>query len=65
MSVKPGVSHSCEEQRLKVFENRTLRKMSRSKGVLEVTWEWRKLCNEELHTWYYSLVVVSRGLGGR
>jgi hypothetical protein len=48
-----------------VFENRMLRKMFRPKGVVEVTWEWRKLCNEVIHNWYYSLVIVSRGLGGR
>jgi len=54
MSVKLGVSHSREEQRLKVFENRTLRKMFRPKGVVEVTWEWRKLCNEELHNLWWS-----------
>jgi hypothetical protein len=37
-----------EEQRLRVFENRVLRRIFGSKKD-EVTGEWRKLHNEELH----------------
>ena len=48
---------SREERRLKVFENRVLRKISGSK-VDEVIGEWRRLHNEELYvvliTRYYS-----------
>jgi hypothetical protein len=37
-----------EEHRLRVFENRALRRIFGSKGV-EVMGGWRKLHNEELH----------------
>ena len=37
-----------EELRLRVFENRVLRRIFRPKRV-EVTGEWRKLHNEELN----------------
>jgi hypothetical protein len=37
-----------EPHRLRVFENRVLRKISELKRD-EVTGEWRKLYNEELH----------------
>jgi hypothetical protein len=37
-----------EEHRLRVFENRVLRRISDLKWD-EVTREWRKLCNEDLH----------------
>jgi hypothetical protein len=39
---------SREEHRLRVFENRVLRKIFGPKGD-EVTGEWRKLHSEELH----------------
>jgi hypothetical protein len=39
------------EQRLRVFENRVLRRMFGSKKD-EVIGEWRKLHNEELHNLY-------------
>jgi hypothetical protein len=42
-----------EEQRLRVFENRVLRRIFRPKRD-EVTGEWRKLHNEELHVLYSS-----------
>jgi hypothetical protein len=39
--------------RLRVFENRVLRRPKRD----EVTGEWRKLHNEELHNLYSSLII--------
>jgi len=48
-----------EEHRLRVFENRVLRKMCGAKRD-EVTGEWRKLRNEELNDLYslHSIVWV-------
>jgi hypothetical protein len=43
-----------EEHRLRVFENRVLRRIFGAKRD-EVTGEWRKLHNEELHNLYSSL----------
>jgi hypothetical protein len=40
-----------EERRLRVFENRVLRRVFGPKRD-EVTGEWRKLHNEELHDLY-------------
>jgi hypothetical protein len=40
-----------EERRLKVFENRVLRRVFRPKRD-EVTGDWRKLHNEELNDLY-------------
>jgi hypothetical protein len=42
-----------EEHRLRVFENRVLRRIFRPKRD-EETEEWRKLCSEELHNLYCS-----------
>jgi hypothetical protein len=42
-----------EERRLRVFENRMLRRIFGSKRE-EVTGEWRKLYNEELNDLYSS-----------
>jgi hypothetical protein len=42
------VTHLREERRLRVFENRVLRRVFGPKGD-EVTGEWRKLHNEALH----------------
>jgi hypothetical protein len=42
-----------EEHGLRVFENRVLRRIFGPKRD-EVTGEWRKLCNEELHDLYSS-----------
>jgi len=42
-----------EERRLRVFENRVLRRIFGPKRD-EVTGEWRKLHNEELNDLYYS-----------
>ena len=57
--ILPVVVHGCEtwsltlrdERRLRVFENRVLRRVFRSKRD-EVTGEWRKLHNEELSDLY-------------
>jgi hypothetical protein len=45
-----------EERRLKLFENRVLRRVFGPKRD-EVTWEWRKLHNEELNDLYCLFVV--------
>ena len=42
-----------EERRLRVFENRVLRRIFGPKRD-EVTAEWRKLHTEELNVWYRS-----------
>jgi hypothetical protein len=42
-----------EERRLRVFQNRTLRRIFGSKRD-KVAGEWRKLHNEELSDLYYS-----------
>jgi len=42
-----------EERRLRVFENRMLRRIVGPKRD-EVTGEWRKLHNEELNDLYFS-----------
>jgi hypothetical protein len=42
-----------EERRLRVFENRVLRRIFGPERD-EVTGEWRKLHNEELHDFYSS-----------
>jgi hypothetical protein len=46
-----------EEHRLRVFENRVLRRIFGRKRD-EVTGGWRKLHNEELHDLYYSPCIV-------
>jgi hypothetical protein len=46
-----------EEHRLKVFENRVLRRIFRPKRD-ELTGEWRKLHNQELHDMYSSPSIV-------
>jgi hypothetical protein len=46
-----------EERRLRVFENRVLRRIFGPKRD-EVTGEWRKLHNEELHDLYSSPAIV-------
>ena len=51
MGVKLGHSHLREERRLRVFENRVVRKVYGPKRD-EVTGEWRRLHNEELNDLY-------------
>jgi hypothetical protein len=46
-----------EEHRLRVFENRVLRRIFGPKED-EVTGEWRKLHNEELHNLYLSPDII-------
>jgi hypothetical protein len=46
-----------EEYRLRVFENRVLRRIFGPKRE-EVTGEWRKLHNEELHILYSSPNII-------
>jgi hypothetical protein len=46
-----------EEHRLREFENRVVRRIFRPKRD-EVTGEWRKLHNEELHNLYSSLDII-------
>ena len=46
-----------EEHRLRVFDNRVLRRILGPKRV-KVTGEWRKLHNEELNDLYCALNIV-------
>jgi hypothetical protein len=46
-----------EEHRLRVFENRVLRRIFGPK-IYEVTGDWRKLHNEELHRLYSSANII-------
>jgi hypothetical protein len=63
MGVKPGLTVG-EAHRLRVFENRVLRGIFEPKGD-EVTGEWRKLHNEELHNLYSSPNIVRQIKSGR
>jgi hypothetical protein len=59
------VCHIREEHRLRVFENRVLRKILGAKRE-EVAEGWRRLHNEELHNLYASpnfvRVITLRGM---
>jgi hypothetical protein len=46
-----------EEQRLRLFENRVLRRIFGPKRD-KVTGDWRKLHNEELHNLYSSPSII-------
>jgi hypothetical protein len=46
-----------EEHRLRVFENRVLRRIFGPRGD-EVAGDWRKLHNEELHNLYSSPNII-------
>jgi len=47
-----------EERRIRVFENRVLRRILEPKRG-EVTWEWRRLHNEELNDLYCYTEIYS------
>jgi hypothetical protein len=65
--ILPVVLYECEtwsltfreEQRLWVFENRVLRTIFRTGGG-EVTGDWKKLHNEEIHKWYSSPSTIRK-----
>jgi hypothetical protein len=57
MGVKLGLLTLREEHRLRVFENRLLRRIFGPKRD-EVMGEWRKLHNEELHNLYSSPDII-------
>jgi hypothetical protein len=46
-----------EEHTLRVFENRVLRRIFGPRND-EVTGDWKKLHNEELHNFYYSPNII-------
>jgi hypothetical protein len=56
MGAKLGLSVWGEEHRLRVFENRMLRKIFGPKR--EEDGSWRKLHNDEIHSLYSSLNIV-------
>ena len=63
--ILPVVLYGCEtwsltlreEHRLRVFENKVLRKIFGAKGD-KITGEWRKLHNAELHALYSSPNII-------
>jgi hypothetical protein len=65
--ILPVLLYGCEtlreEHRLRVFENRVLRRIFGPKSD-EVTGGWRKLDNEELHNLYSSPSKIERSSQG-
>jgi hypothetical protein len=57
------VSHAKEENSLRVFENRVLRRIFGPKRD-EVTGERRKLHNEELHNLYLPQITLGKSSQG-
>jgi hypothetical protein len=57
MGMKVGRSHRGVKRRLKVFENRTLRRIFGPKRD-EVTVEWRRLHREEFNDLYSSAHII-------
>jgi hypothetical protein len=68
---KPVVLYGCEtrsrtlreEHRLRVLENRVLRRIF-GRNRDDVMGEWRKLHNEELHNLYLSVIIIGRSSEG-
>ena len=52
------VTHIEEERKLRVFENRVLRRISGPKGY-DITGGWRKLHNEDINDLYCSPIAGS------
>jgi hypothetical protein len=48
-----------EKHRLRIFENRVLRRIFRSKRD-KVTTDWRRICNKELHNLHTSLNIIKK-----
>jgi hypothetical protein len=69
--ILPVVLYGCEtwsltlreENRLRLFENRVLRRIFGTKRD-EITGKWRKLHNEELHILYSSPNIISKSNQG-
>jgi hypothetical protein len=57
MGVALGLTHCREESRLRVSENRVLRRICEHKRE-EVARGWRRLHNEELHNLYAPLSII-------
>jgi hypothetical protein len=56
-TTKTGSLTLREEHRVRVFENRVLRRLFGPKRD-EVTGGWRKLHNEQIHNLYYSPSII-------
>jgi hypothetical protein len=57
------VSHEKEENRLRVFEDRILRRIFGRKRD-EVTGEWREFYSEELHNLYHPQITLLKSSQG-
>jgi hypothetical protein len=64
MGVKLRLSRQKKKNRLRVFENRVLRRIFGPKRD-EVTGDWRKLHSEELHNWHSSLDIIRQNKSRR